>query len=131
MTELEQKLINALTMIRNHINEPEVIAGIIDMCIGSEDDYDLLFDDPEVVAGTDTGTDTDTDTDTDKDSLQDDPVREAADKIKGTIKSVVSNAKRLTPDGVPEDDDTFGEEQANGLAEIFKGLKDGPSDNRW
>ena len=103
MTEFEKKLINALTMIRNHINEPEVIASIIDKYIGNDEDYLLL----------------------------DDPVREAADKIKGTIKSVVSNAKRLTPDGVPEDDDTFGEEQANGLAEIFKGLKDGPSDNRW
>ena len=32
---------------------------------------------------------------------------------------------------LPEDDDHFGEEQANGLAEIFKGLKEGPNDDRW
>ena len=102
MTELEKKLINALLMIRNHISEPEVITSIIDKNIG-----------------------------TDKDILLDDPVSEAADKIKGTIKSVVSNDKKLTPDGVPEDDDHFGEEQATGLAEILKGLSDGPNDNRW
>ena len=102
MTEFEKKLINALLMIRNHISEPEVIASIIDKNIG-----------------------------TDKDILLDDPVSEAADKIKGTIKSVVSNDKKLTPDRVPEDDAHFGEEQAAGLAEILKGLSDGPSDNRW
>lgn len=102
MTELEKKLINALLMIRNHISEPEVITSIIDKNIG-----------------------------TDKDILLDDPVSEAADKIKGTIKSVVSNDKKLTPDGVPEDGDHFGEEQAAGLAEILKGLTDGPNDNRW
>ena len=102
MTEFEKKLINALLMIRNHISEPEVITSIIDKTIG-----------------------------TDKDILLDDPVSEAADKIKGTIKSVVSNDKKLTPDRVPKDDDHFGEEQAAGLAEILKGLTDGPSDNRW
>ena len=104
MTELEKKLINALLMIRNHISEPEVIASIIDKNIG-----------------------------TDKDVLLDDHFGEeqAADKIKGAIKSVVSNAKKLTPDGVPEDNSHFGEEQAARLAEILKGLTDGPNDNRW
>ena len=102
MTELEKKLISALLMIRNHISEPEVITSIIDKNIG-----------------------------TDKDILLDDPVSEATDKIKGTIKSVVGNDKKLTPDGVPEDNDHFGEEQAAGLAEILKGLTDGPNDNRW
>lgn len=28
-------------------------------------------------------------------------------------------------------DDHFGEEQAAGLAEILKGLNEGPNDNRW
>ena len=107
MTELEKKLINALIMIRNHISEPEVITSIIDKNIGT--DEDILLD--EIPWG--------------------DPVSEAADKIKGTIKAVVSNAKKLTPDGVPEDDDRFGEEQATRLAEILKGLRDGPNDNRW
>ena len=102
MTELEKKLINALLMIRNHISEPEVITSIIDKNIG-----------------------------TDKDILLDETASEAADKIKGTIKSVVSNDKKLTPDEVPEDDGHFGEEQAAGLAEILKGLSDGPNDNRW
>ena len=101
MTELEKKLINALLMIRDHISEPEVIASIIDKNIG-----------------------------TDKDVLLDDPVSGAADKIKGTIKPVVSNARKFTPDGVPEDDH-FGEEQAATLAEILKGLNVGPNDNRW
>lgn len=69
MTELEKKLTNALLMIRNHISEPEVIAGIIDKNIGT--DKDVLLD------------------------------------------------------------DHFGEEQAAGLAEILKGLNEGPNDNRW
>ena len=44
MTELEKKLTNALLMIRNHINEPEVITSIIDKNIGT--DKDVLLDDP-------------------------------------------------------------------------------------
>ena len=78
MTELEKKLTNALLMIRNHINEPEVITSIIDKNIGT--DKDVLLDDP-----------------------------------------AMNN---------PEDDH-FGEEQAAGLAEILKGLNEGPNDNRW
>ena len=116
MTELEKKLTNALLIIRNHINEPEVITSIIDKNIGT--DKDVLPDDPAMnnpEAGQQNLT----------------TEREAADKIKDTIKAVVSNARKLTPDGVPEDDDHFGEEQAAGLAAILKGLNEGPNDNRW
>lgn len=51
MTELEKKLISALLMIRDHINEPEVITSIIDKNIGT--DKDVLLDDPagEAVLG--------------------------------------------------------------------------------
>lgn len=42
MTELEKKLTNALLMIRNHINEPEVITSIIDENIGT--DKDVMLD---------------------------------------------------------------------------------------
>lgn len=43
MTELEKKLTNALLMIRDHINEPEVITSIIDKNIGT--DEDVMLDD--------------------------------------------------------------------------------------
>ena len=57
---------------------------------------------------------------TGKDVLLDDPASEA---ILG----------KLTPDNTEElsKDDHFGEEQAAGLAEILKGLNEGPNDNRW
>ena len=45
---------------------------------------------------------------TDKDVLLDDPAEE-----------------------LPKEDDHFGEEQAAGLAEILKGLNEGPNDSRW
>lgn len=33
--------------------------------------------------------------------------------------------------GKPEDDDHFGEEQAEGLGNLLEGLKDTPHDDRW
>lgn len=58
---------------------------------------------------------------TDKDVLLDDPASEAM-------------LGKLTPDNtaeLPKEDGHFGEEQAAGLAEILKGLNEGPNDNRW
>ena len=63
------------------------------------------------------------------------------DKNIGTDKDVLLNDSaseamlgKLTPDNteeLPKEDDHFGEEQAAGLAEILKGLNEGPNDNRW
>lgn len=41
----------------------------------------------------------------------------------------LANTADLITDNKP--DDHFGEGQADGLADIFAGLKEGPNDNRW
>lgn len=92
MTELEKKLTNALLMIRNHINEPEVITSIIDKNIGT--DKDVLLDDP-------------------------------------AMNNPEAEQQKVPTEELPKEDGHFGEEQAAGLAEILKGLNEGPNDNRW
>lgn len=92
MTELEKKLTNTLLMIRNHINEPEVITSIIDKNIGT--DKDVLLDDP-------------------------------------AMNNPEAEQQKISTEELPKEDDHFGEEQAAGLAEILKGLNEGPNDNRW
>ena len=101
MTELEKKLTNALLMIRSHINEPEVITSIIDKNIDT--DKDVLLDD------------------TDKDVLLDDPA----------MNNPEAEQQKVPAEELPKEDGHFGEEQAAGLAEILKGLNEGPNDNRW
>ena len=129
MTELEKKLINALLMIRNHISEPEVVKSIVDKAIGAEEDV-IPFEEPE------------------DDGPSEDLKKMAADiqdKLnKAATDEKINMASGAEPTPTPRplsSDDEWGdnndkkhegfEEQANGLAEIFKGLKEGPNDNRW
>ena len=124
MTELEKKLTNALLMIREHINEPEVITSILDKNIG-----------------------------TDKDVMLDDGPNEDSKKIAADVQAKLNKAATEekinmasgaeptpTPSPLSSDDEWSDdydkkhkgfEEQAAGLDNLLKGLKDTPHDNRW
>ena len=92
MTELEKKLTNALLMIRDHINEPEVITSIVDKNI-------------------------DKNIGTDKDLM---------------LESTPASQSSSSDEGCSNDKKHEGfEEQAEGLDNLLKGLKDTPHDDRW
>lgn len=88
MTELEKKLTNALLMIRDHINEPEVITSIVDKNVGTDEDL--------------------------------------------MLESTQTSQPSSGDEGCSGDKKHEGfEEQAEGLDNLLKGLKDTPHDNRW
>lgn len=128
-TELEYKYWRALRLIQNHVNEPEVVKSIVDKAIGAEEDvipieepeYDGPSEDVKKMAA----------------DVQDKLNKAATDK-----KINMASGAKPTPTPRPlSNDDEWGddydkkhegfEEQAAGLAEILKGLTDGPNDNRW
>lgn len=129
MTELEKKLINALLMIRDHINEPKVITSIIDKNIGTDKDLMLeTFDGPN------------------EDSKK--MATDIQDKLnKAATDEKINMASGAEPTPTPHplsSDDEWSDDndkehkgfegQADGMDEIrniLLGTKEGPNDNRW
>lgn len=158
MTELEKKLTNALLMIRDHINKPEVIASIIDKNIGT--DKDLMLDN---LTGEDTTPEAKTEAEQQnivapEDLKEGDHIIDASGTEHIVLGHSAGNLILETIDGkrsevpysviekelaggtayisstnitIPKEEKHFGEEQAAGLAEILNGLREGPNDNRW
>lgn len=144
MTELEKKLTNALLMIREHINEPEVIASILDKNIGTNGDVMLDTSDP---AGEDVLGKLTPDNTEDVYTKKPAPTATAvALPPKGPnnpdIAAKIAKWADKAPDGALDNligsilsnipvKEHFGEGQAEGLADLLSGLKEGPNDTRW
>lgn len=121
MTELEKKLTNALLMIRSHINEPKVITSILDKNIGTDEDV-------IPVPGDDTSPEAfDKADDKGKANIINKVLTEPDDNDLAGTQQAINDA--LVKE--PEDDNHFGEEQAEGLDNLLEGLRDTPHDNRW
>lgn len=146
MTELEKKLTNALLMIRSHINEPEVITSILDKNIGTDTDVTLDTSDPagEAILGELTPDNTE-DIYTKKPAPTATAVTPPPNGPKGPNPDLVAKIAKWAdraPEGALDSlmgsilsnipvKEHFGEGQAEGLADLLSGLKEGPNDTRW
>lgn len=119
-TELEDKYWRALRLIQTHVNEPDVVKSIVDKAIGAEEDV-IPIEEPE------------------DDGPNEDSKNMAADiqaKLnKAATEEKINMASGAEPTPTPhpkwDEDEHFGEEQAEGLDNLLEGLRDTPHDNRW
>lgn len=118
------QLMSSLKRIQDHINEPEVIQSILDTIMPRDEELASILDSED--DGPIDNSDKD-DPVIDYDPKTGEPFVTTAGEAGLDNESMSALRKKFST----QEEDHFGEEQAEGLDNLLEGLRDTPHDNRW